>query len=117
MAKAFEAVGSTQAQAELCLNLMKHIIHTDALGYKRRVLVKDEDGASEASYGIPAGPPDMRQIDWDSVAREINNILVDMEIFTWQDAQRNRHWFDAAASTVKRALITNFRQQDNQSKE
>jgi hypothetical protein len=90
---------------------MKQIIFTDSHGLKRKVLVKDEDGEEQAPYGIPVGPPDMRRIDWEGVARTINNTLAEMGVFTWQDWQRNPQAINASTNVVKRALITIFREE------
>ena len=90
---------------------MKQIVYTDKSGFIRRVLVKDEDGEDKAEYGIPAGPPDMRSIDWDGVAKSINNILAEMGIFTWEEWQAKPQGAAAATNIVKRALISIYREE------
>jgi hypothetical protein len=92
---------------------MKYIVYTDSDGYTRRVLVKDDDDETKAPYGIPAGPPDMRSLDWDGVARTINNVLADMEVFTWDDWQKNPGAANASLNIVKHALIAIFREEHN----
>lgn len=88
---------------------MKHIIHEDEDGYRKRVLVKDSDSDSEAEFGIPAGPPDIRMIDWDLLKKQINNTLVDHSAFTWDDAQNNQTAIKAATAILKRHLITLYK--------
>lgn len=56
---------------------MKAIVFKDKRGFLRRRLIRDGDGDEMAESGIPAGPPDVEHdIDWESVIREINNVLV-----------------------------------------
>jgi hypothetical protein len=66
---------------------MKHIIYVDKSGFKRRSLVKDADTEENAQYGIPAGPPDLRQLDMAQLVRDVK----------------------AATNVVKRALINLYR--------
>lgn len=89
---------------------MKHIIYEDPEGFRRRVIVRDSDTQAEAAYGIPAGPPDIRLLDWESLLREMNNALTDNNLYTWDDIQRSQSGVMIAASVVRRALIDMYRQ-------
>lgn len=91
--------------------MTKPVIYTDKNGFKRRSLVKDTDDESDGEYGIPHGPPDVRQLDWDRIMREINNNLVSAGLFTWQDMQRSRVGIDVATSILKRELIALYREE------
>ena len=93
--------------------MTKYIIWTDKNGYMRRSLVKDTDDTSKARYGIPAGPPDLEQIDWDVIRREINNVLCNQGIYTWVDAQRNESGFIAAVNVLRRHLIALYRESNS----
>ena len=88
---------------------MKYIIHESKNGYRKRVLVKDSDNDSEAEFGIPAGPPDIRMIDWDLLKKQVNNTLADNGAFTWDDAQRHQVAIKSAVSVFKRHLISLYR--------
>ena len=94
---------------------MKHITYVDKSGFKRRSLVKDADTEENAQYGIPAGPPDLRQLDMVQLLRDMNNALVDHELWTWNDVIRSSIGVKAATNVMKRALISLYRQDaDNQ---
>ena len=92
---------------------MKRIQYTDKTGFKRRSLVKDTDSEDDAQYGIPAGPPDLRQLDWEVLKREMNNALADQELWTLQDLQRSTTGVTVATNVIKRALILMYRQDAN----
>ncbi|MHC4748306.1 MAG: hypothetical protein ACYTFW_00385 [Planctomycetota bacterium] len=94
---------------------MKPVIYLDRKGFKRRSLVKDSDTEDDAQYGLPAGPPDLRQLDWDSLWREMNNALADHELWTWKEVQRSKIGVTVATNVLRRALVTLYRQEaDNQ---
>ena len=83
---------------------MKYVTWVDDNGYKRRSMIRDTDPDSMASAGIPAGPPDLTQLDWPELIRELNNILVDREINTWEDVQNSQ-----AQSAITQAVVSVFR--------
>lgn len=91
---------------------MKPITYKDSKGFLHRVLIKDSDSDDAAPYGLPVGP-DIRSIDWDKLIKEINNVLVKHEVFSWRDAQHKPVGFSAAMNILKRHLIALYRQ-DNQ---
>jgi hypothetical protein len=88
---------------------MKHIIYVDKSGFKRRSLVKDADTEENAQYGIPAGPPDLRQLDMAQLVRDMNNALTEHELWTWDDVLKSSVGVKAATNVVKRALINLYR--------
>ena len=88
---------------------MKYIVYEDDDGFIRRVLVKDDDTESEAEFGLPAGPPDVRALDWELMMKQVNNSLAENGIFTWDDAQRSPIGIQAALTLFKRNLITLFK--------
>ena len=92
---------------------MKLIKYTDKAGFKRRSLVKDTDSEDDAQYGVPAGPPDLRQLDWTQLKRDMNNALADQELWTSQDLQRSQTGVTVATNVLKRALILLYRQDAN----
>lgn len=64
---------------------MKLLTFTDDEGYNHKSLVRDND--TDPSIGLIQSPPDLRQLDWEAIARNIHNALLEREIFTIQDAQ------------------------------
>ena len=89
---------------------MKPVIYTDKNGYIRRSLVRDTDDESDGEFGIPYGPPDVRQIDWEALSKEIHNTLASSGLFTWQDVQQSSVGITAATSILKRELIRLYRE-------
>ena len=92
---------------------MKLIKYTDNAGFKRRSLIKDTDSEDDAQYGVPAGPPDLRQLDWTQLKRDMSNALADQELWTLQDLQRSQIGVTVATNVLKRALIMLYRQDAN----
>jgi len=92
---------------------MKKIVITDGEGYMRRVIAKDTDSdAQAAKFGISDGPPDLRQLDWDAIVKEINNTLVKDGIFTWHDVQSSPNGLRGAFAVIKRHIIALYREED-----
>lgn len=94
---------------------MRAVIYEDEQGYLRRALVKDSDSDADAAHlGLPFGPPDVREIDWENLLKGINNVLAQQGAFTWEEAQNGQQvGIQAALSLFKRALISLYRNQDN----
>jgi hypothetical protein len=88
---------------------MKAIIYTDSNGYLRRSLIRDDDPDTMAECGIPAGPPDIRQLDIDAILQSINNFLVQNNLFDWDDVQRSPGGVAPALNILKRAMIALYR--------
>lgn len=63
---------------------MRTVVWTDDSGYKHRSLVRDIDPNSAAEMGIPLDPPDLSQLDWEEIQREIHNRLVDSELSNYR---------------------------------
>lgn len=92
---------------------MKDVVYVDSDGYIRRATLKDSDPESIADCGIPAGPPDLRHVDIDAFLKDINNLLAEQELFTWDDVQRRTGGLTPALNTFKRLLVSLYRQESN----
>ena len=90
---------------------MKEVVYKDKHGYLRRVLIRDDDGLDMAEYGLPAGPPDVEEIDWEAVKLTINNILVQGEVFNYADLQSKR-MLDSVAAVVKKQVANLYREKE-----
>jgi hypothetical protein len=95
---------------------MKAVVYKDKHGYLRRVLIRDDDGLDMAEYGLPAGPPDVELIDWEAVKRDINNILVQGEVFNYTDLQSKR-MLDSVAAVVKKQIARIYREKEAENTE
>jgi hypothetical protein len=83
---------------------MRAVIYTDERGYRRRSFVRDTDNDDMAEFGIPANPPDVEDVDWDYIKREINNALVDNGLFDWNDMNHSPIGLNVTVTLVKRAI-------------
>lgn len=90
---------------------MKYIMHEDEDGFQRRVIIKDDDTEAQAEYGIDAGPPDVRRIDWNLALKEINNVLASTETFSWDDVNKSDLGIQSATNIFRRALLGLYRQE------
>jgi hypothetical protein len=88
---------------------MKYVTRVGEDGQKFRVMVKNDDPAEFADYGIPAGPPDLDLLDWDSLKRQINDVMIKEKLFGWEDVQGSGVGLVAAVNVFKRALIALYR--------
>lgn len=79
----------------------------------RRVIAKEKDTQEQAAkFGIPDGPPDLRQLDWDGIVQEMNNALVRDGIFTWHDVQSSPVGLRGVFAIIKRHIINLYREED-----
>lgn len=69
---------------------MKAVIWEDKHGYKHRSLVLDEDPDDAGPQGLPADPPNVRELDWEAIQRDLHNALVEMGAINWNDVQAKR---------------------------
>jgi len=80
---------------------MRLVVTTDKGGYLRAALVRDGDPDSMAERGVPFAPPDLNEVDWEGVKRDLHNTLVEQHLFTWADVQRAQ---SGVASAVRACL-------------
>ena len=64
---------------------MRRVIWEDRNSYTRAALVRDGDPDDVAEYGVPIEPPDLDQIDWEEVKRDLYNNLVRKGLFSYED--------------------------------
>lgn len=81
---------------------MRLVTWYDEDGFLRQAYGRDEDPDDIVQeIGLRHEPPDMREIDWDEVAKELNNLLVQRGLITWLDVQKQD---GALLNTVKTVL-------------
>jgi hypothetical protein len=88
---------------------MRIVVWTDKDGWKHRSLIRDSDPDTAAQSGILQDPPDIREVDWEGVARELHNFFVDHGVVTWSDLQKCRCLRAGLISAAKWRVITRFR--------
>lgn len=92
---------------------MREVIWTDDGGYRHRALVRDADADADADRGVQCDPPDISTLDWDGIRREIHNRLVDSQLVTWGDVQRQQTAVNGIVrAVVVRRIIMLYRQQE-----
>ena len=65
---------------------MKIGYYTDYKGYRRRVLMRDED--TDPRRGLPQDPPDVQSLDWNKIKSELHSQLIDRGLFDAQDLDK-----------------------------
>lgn len=89
---------------------MKEVFFEDKDGFKHKRLIKNADNPSMAEHGIHLGPPDLHQLDMENILREMNNLLVDNGLFTWDNVQRFPGGINVAVNAFRRALVNLYRE-------
>lgn len=91
---------------------MRAVTWVDKDGWKRRSLVRDGDPDDAAQGGIPQGPPDFLLVDWESVARDLNNFYVEQGVVSWSDLQKSRSLQAGIMFAMKRRVVHAFRERE-----
>ncbi len=87
---------------------MKILVWEDEHGYKYRSLVRNGDDSPE--IGLPDNIPDLDQIDWEQVKKELHNRLTENELITWKDVQLSQNGVTSAIlSVLKRRIISLYK--------
>ena len=81
---------------------MRKVVWTDRRGWKKVSLVRDTDPDTAAPQGLPAGPPDLSEVDCPEVLKEINNRLVDEGLLEIRDLSRQPN---AITQAVRAAMV------------
>lgn len=89
---------------------MRIVTWTDKHGYKHRSLVRDADPDDAAPMGIRQDPPNLEQMDWEGVKRDLHNTLVDMGLFSWREVQQRQGLPGAILGAMRTRLITLYRE-------
>jgi len=89
---------------------MKIVVWMDKDGFKRRSLLRDCDSDSDAPGGVPQNPPDLRALDYEGIARDLNNYFVDQGVASWSDLQQSRSLRAGIMFAMKRRVVSAFRE-------
>ena len=88
---------------------MRIVTWTDQHGWKHRSMVRDGDPDDVAPKGVPQDPPDLRQLDWEGVMRDLHNALVEQGVVDWLSWQQCNCGRQLIELVLKRRLISLFR--------
>ena len=89
---------------------MRRVTWTDDRGYKHSSLVRDGDPDEMASQGVLQDPPNLEELDWEGVKRDLHNSLVDLGLISWRNVQEIRGLRGAILSAMKRRLVSLYRE-------
>lgn len=85
---------------------MRQVEWTDEKGWKHLSLIRDNDPDEMAPHGIKSDPPDIEQLDWDQIKKELHNSLVNRRLVNWQDVQQQGEGIKGAIlSALRRRII------------
>lgn len=84
---------------------MKLVEWTDKKGWKHLSLLRDSDIPQMAVYGINRDPPDINQLNWDEIKRDLHNELVGRRLSDWRDVQKRRGDLTGAIQAVLRRRL------------
>jgi len=86
---------------------VKILTYTDEDNYIRKSLVRDNDTSPE--FGIPQDIPDLNELDWNEIKRELHNELTKAGIKTWKDIQQTGNLMSVVNKVIKRRLINLYK--------
>lgn len=87
---------------------MRLVAWEDRNGFKRASWLRDTDPDSMAPEGIPAGPPDLSGISWEDIQREFNNEMIEKNVLTWGDVQREQSAITNSLTRILRTKIVSL---------
>ena len=96
---------------------MKTVDYIDRDGYKRKRIVRDTVPTEEAYRGIPLEPPDLSQLDWEEIKRELHNRLMDRGLITMKDVRHLKTLQNAIGSIIQPKVVALYKQQIKLEKE
>lgn len=88
---------------------MQRIIWTDEDGYRQIALLGDTDLATHPEHGIPVTFPEIREMDWEGIVRDLQNTLVDRGLVDVPSIQQSHALEGAVRSIVTRRIIEFYR--------
>lgn len=90
---------------------MKKVTFTDGNGYNHNSIIRDND--TDPTLGIIQSPPDLRQLDWDEMARNIHNALLERGLLTIKDVQvRNNEFNQIILAKVGKKIFALYQQEN-----
>ena len=90
---------------------MKRVAYTDRAGRQWATMLPDGKPDSDASTGIPLGPPSLEALKLPKELEvRLHNQLFEREIFTAQDAKRRGKELQAALKVALRVNVARLRE-------
>lgn len=94
---------------------MKEVLWTDEQGLKHRSLLREHDLDELAPQGILKDPPDvLRGINWEQVAKDLHNQLVDRGLWSWDAVQAQQNGVTGAVlAALKKRIVDLYRREQH----
>lgn len=90
---------------------MRFVIWEDEQGLRHRSVIRDDDPDELAEKCIPQDPPDINDLDWDEIKRDLHNALVSRGLFNYDDLIHSQNGVTGAIMTALRSrLIALYKQ-------
>jgi hypothetical protein len=91
---------------------LKLVNWVDENGCKRRSLIRDSDPEHTANHGIHKDIPNLDELDWDRLRRNLHNNLFDNNLFTREDVQKSQNGItNAILATFRKEIVYLYRRQ------
>ena len=85
---------------------MKYVTWKDGNGVMHRSMLKDGQPDFRPHEGIIVDPPDvMHKVNWEHVAKELHNELVQRGLFTYNDVIKGQNQLSSAVLSVLRKRV------------
>jgi len=93
---------------------MKAVVYKDENGWLRRSLVLDTMSALEGQKGVPDNPPDIAELDWNEIAKELNNLLIERNLISVKDlrGQGINHLHNAVQVVVTKKIVELYKSKE-----
>jgi hypothetical protein len=91
---------------------MRIVKWTDDHGYKHRSLVRDGDPDEMGPQGVLQDPPNLDELDWEGIKRDLHNSLVDIGLISWRNVQEVEGLRGAILGAMKRRLVQLYREEE-----
>ena len=84
------------------------VVVFDRNGYKYRSTMRDCD--TVPSQGIIQGPPNLDDLDWEGIKRDLHNALFDAGLYCWLDVQQKQLLPGLILGVTRARLINLYRE-------
>lgn len=92
---------------------MKTVVYTDENGWMHKSIIRNNMPNHQADLGIMQDPPDLLRLNWEEIAKELNNLLVQRDLITLKDVSESRGGLANAIQVVMlKKIIALYKEQN-----
>ena len=83
------------------------IIKYDSDGWMMQSIIKNDMSEEDVNSGIPLNPPDIRSLDWEEIKRELNSLMVERGLITFDNLNGGGHQLlvSAVQSVITKKIV------------